>query len=48
MNLTDTHILILDSKDKLRFHLVRRVETGIDFYMSNLVLSIIARCPGFR
>jgi hypothetical protein len=37
-----------DSKDKLRFHLVERLEMGTNSYKSNLVLSIIARYLGFR
>jgi hypothetical protein len=47
MNLTDTHNVILYYKDKFRFHLVRRLETGTNSYVSNLALSIIARYPGF-
>jgi hypothetical protein len=50
MNLIDTHthMVILDSKDKLRFHLVRRLETGTNSYISNLALSITTHYPGFR
>jgi hypothetical protein len=38
-------MVILDYKDKLRFRLVRRLETGTTSYKSSLVLSIIARYP---
>jgi hypothetical protein len=47
MNLTDTHTVILDSKDKLRFHLVDKLKTGTDSYISNLAISIIGCYPGF-
>jgi hypothetical protein len=36
------------SKDKLRFHLVERLETATNAYESNLVFSITTRYPGFR
>jgi hypothetical protein len=42
-----THKVILDFKDKLRFHLVGRLEAGTNSYESNLVLSITTRYPGF-
>jgi hypothetical protein len=42
-----THEVILDSKDKLRFHLVRKLETGTNSFVSNLVLSITTRYKGF-
>jgi hypothetical protein len=42
-----THTAILDSKDKLRFHLVRRLKMGTNSYISILALSIIARYPRF-
>jgi hypothetical protein len=38
----DTHMVILDSKDKMGFHLVGRLETGTNSYIFNLALSIIA------
>jgi hypothetical protein len=47
MNLTNTHMVILDSKDNLRFHLVGRLETGTNSYISDLAISITARYPGF-
>jgi hypothetical protein len=47
MNLMDTHEVILYSKDKLRFHLVERLETGTNSFVSNLVLSITTRYPKF-
>jgi hypothetical protein len=47
MNLTDTHEVILNSKGKLSFHLVRRLETGTHTYISNLALSITTCYPGF-
>jgi hypothetical protein len=43
-----THKVILDYKDKLKYHLVGRLEMSIDSYISNLVLSIIAHYSGFR
>jgi hypothetical protein len=43
----DTHKVILDSKDKLRFHLVERLEMGSNSYESNLILSITSRYQGF-
>jgi hypothetical protein len=43
-----THKVILDSKDKLRFHLVGRLETGTNSYISNLALSIITRYLGYH
>jgi hypothetical protein len=39
----DTQTVILDSKDKLRFHLVGRLKMSIDSYISNLALSVITR-----
>jgi hypothetical protein len=39
----DAHMVILDSKDKIGFHLVGRLETGTNSYIFNLALSIIAR-----
>jgi hypothetical protein len=48
MNLMDAHEVILDSKDKQRFHLVRRLEMGTNSYASNLVLSITTRYLRFR
>jgi hypothetical protein len=47
MNLIDTHKVILDSKDNLRFYLVGRLEMGINSYICNLALFIIARYLGF-
>jgi hypothetical protein len=47
ISLAHTHEVILDSKDKLRFHLVGRLEMGTNSYGSNLVLSIIRHYLGF-
>jgi hypothetical protein len=43
-----THEVFLDSKDMLRFHVVGRLQTGTNSYVSNLDLSIIACYPGFQ
>jgi hypothetical protein len=48
MNLTDTHEIIIDSKDKLMFHLFERLEMGTNSITSNLVISIMTRYPGFQ
>jgi hypothetical protein len=49
VNLMDTHNkVILDSKDKLRFHLVGRLEMGTNSFVSNIALYIIARYLGFQ
>jgi hypothetical protein len=42
-----THKVILDSKDKLMFHLVGGLKMGTNSFVSNLALSITTRYPGF-
>jgi hypothetical protein len=42
-----THKVFLDSKDKVRFHQVGRLEMGTKSCISNLALSITAYYPRF-
>jgi hypothetical protein len=44
----DTHKVILDFKDKLRFHIVGRLEMGTNSFVSNLALYITPGYLGFR
>jgi hypothetical protein len=49
VNLMDTpNKVVLDSKDKLRFYLVGRLETSTNSFVSNIALYIIARYLGFQ
>jgi hypothetical protein len=41
-------MIILDSKDKLRFDLVGRLEEGNNSYISNLAISITGCYPRFQ